>query len=118
MNTTALNIASWNGSQEFFNGTIDEAAVYPVALSASQVAIHYADGIQTAGTTSQLSVSRSGTGGGNVTSAPAGIDCGTTCSHTFSSGTSVTLTAAASAGSTFAGWSGGGCTARERARSR
>jgi DNA-binding beta-propeller fold protein YncE len=109
VNTSALNIASWDGGQEFFNGTIDEAAVYPVALTASQVAIHYADGTQASGTTSQLSVSRTGTGGGNVTSNPAGIDCGTTCSHAFSTGTSVTLTAAASSGSTFAGWSGGGC---------
>ena len=110
VNTSALNIASWNGSQEFFNGTIDEAALYPIALSASQIAIHYANGVQAAGTTSQLSISRGGTGGGNVTSAPAGIDCGTTCSHAFSTGTSVTLTAAASAGSTFTGWTGGGCT--------
>ena len=45
-------------------------------------------------------------GNGTVTSNPAGIDCGTTCSETFVSGTSVTLTATPSAGNTFAGWSG------------
>ncbi|HEY2311042.1 MAG TPA: hypothetical protein VGH46_08005 [Gaiellaceae bacterium] len=49
------------------------------------------------------------TGSGSVTSSPAGIDCGSTCSASFASGTSVTLTAAADSGSTFAGWSGGGC---------
>jgi len=44
-----------------------------------------------------------------VTSSPAGINCGATCSATYSSGTTVTLTAAAAGGSTFSGWSGGGC---------
>jgi List-Bact-rpt repeat protein len=57
-----------------------------------------------------LSVTKSGTGTGTVTSSPAGINCGSTCSATFNSGTSVTLSATAAAGSTFAGWSGTGCT--------
>jgi len=56
-----------------------------------------------------LTVSKSGTGSGTVTSAPAGIDCGSTCSAGFDAGSSVTLTAAADAGSAFGGWSGGGC---------
>jgi len=53
-----------------------------------------------------LSVSRMGTGTGTVTSAPAGINCGTTCNANYATGASVTLTAAAASGSTFAGWSG------------
>lgn len=53
-----------------------------------------------------LSVTRAGTGSGTVTSSPAGIDCGSTCSAEYSTGTSVTLTAAAASGSTFGGWSG------------
>jgi len=57
-----------------------------------------------------LTVSRSGGGSGTVTSNPAGIDCGLDCAETFTSGTSVTLTASASSGSVFGGWSGGGCT--------
>lgn len=56
-----------------------------------------------------LSVTKTGTGTGNVVSAPAGIDCGVTCSNTFALNTLVTLVAAADAGMTFAGWSGGGC---------
>ena len=43
-------------------------------------------------------------------SAPAGIICGATCSASYASGTAVTLTATPATGSTFAGWSGGGCT--------
>jgi phospholipase C len=54
----------------------------------------------------QLTVQNAGTGTGTVTSSPTGINCGTTCSATFGLGTSVTLTAAPSTGSTFAGWSG------------
>jgi hypothetical protein len=53
-----------------------------------------------------LTVTKAGTGNGTVISSPTGIDCGTTCSAQFDSGTSVTLTATPAAGSTFAGWSG------------
>src|SRR5256886_10918301 len=50
-----------------------------------------------------------GTGSGSVTSSPAGITCGTTCSASFPVGTMITLTATPATGSTFTGWSGGGC---------
>jgi lysophospholipase L1-like esterase len=53
-----------------------------------------------------LAVTRAGTGTGTVTSTPAGISCGTTCTANYAGGTSVTLTAAAAGGSTFAGWNG------------
>lgn len=53
-----------------------------------------------------LTVTLSGTGSGTVTTSPSGINCPGTCSASFNSGTGVILTAAASAGSTFAGWSG------------
>jgi hypothetical protein len=56
-----------------------------------------------------LTVARAGAGTGTVTSSPAGISCGSTCSHAFANGTSVTLAAVAASGSSFAGWSGGGC---------
>jgi hypothetical protein len=55
-------------------------------------------------------ISTGGTGNGAVTSSPAGINCGRSCSATFNSGTVVTLTATPASGSTFAGWSGTGCT--------
>jgi hypothetical protein len=57
-----------------------------------------------------LAIIKSGTGAGTVTSSPAGIDCGGTCSGEFEGGASVTLTATPATGSTFAGWSGAGCT--------
>jgi hypothetical protein len=53
-----------------------------------------------------LTVAKTGTGAGTVTSQPAGIDCGTACSATFAPNTQVTLTASPAAPSTFEGWSG------------
>lgn len=53
-----------------------------------------------------LTVRKAGTGAGAVTSSPAGISCGKACTHSFSSGSAVTLTAKPASGSRFAGWSG------------
>ncbi len=67
-----------------------------------------------------ISASKAGTGSGTVTSAPAGIACGATCSALFAPTTEpvapqiVTLTAAPAEGSTFTGWSGGGCSGTGR----
>jgi FG-GAP-like repeat/CARDB/Divergent InlB B-repeat domain/FG-GAP repeat len=53
-----------------------------------------------------LTVTKSGTGGGTVSSGPSGIDCGTDCSELFDPGAVVALTAVPDSGSIFAGWSG------------
>jgi PKD repeat protein len=58
---------------------------------------------------STLAVTRSGSGSGTVTSAPAGINCGTVCSARFNQGSDVALSASADSGSFFSGWSGGAC---------
>ena len=52
-----------------------------------------------------LDVTKDGTGHGNVSSTPGGIACGGTCSHNFSHGADVTLTATPATGSVFDGWS-------------
>jgi List-Bact-rpt repeat protein len=56
-----------------------------------------------------LKVSKYGSGVGTVVSVPTGINCGSICSAGYTSGTVVTLTATPSTGSSFAGWSGSGC---------
>jgi uncharacterized repeat protein (TIGR02543 family) len=60
--------------------------------------------VPTGGGTFALTVTKVGTGAGTVTG--GGINCGTVCSVNVNSGNSVTLTAAAASGSTFAGWTG------------
>jgi hypothetical protein len=53
-----------------------------------------------------LTVTKAGTGTGSVTSAPAGISCGTDCSESYAANTAVTLSASPDASATFSGWSG------------
>ncbi len=53
-----------------------------------------------------LDIVKDGAGSGSITSVPAGIDCGSTCSFDFDFGAAVTLTATADSGSIFTGWSG------------
>lgn len=56
--------------------------------------------------TYSLSITKTGTGAGTVTSSPAGINCGSDCSESYNANTAVTLTALPDTNSTFAGWSG------------
>ncbi|MBI5040659.1 MAG: hypothetical protein HZB57_05515, partial [Gammaproteobacteria bacterium] len=53
-----------------------------------------------------LTVMRSGTGSGSVTTDPAGISCGATCAAPFDANSTVILSATAANDSTFAGWAG------------
>jgi len=56
-----------------------------------------------------LAVSREEAAGGSVSSDLPGIECGSTCSHAFENGATVTLTATPASNYSFTGWSGGGC---------
>jgi hypothetical protein len=53
-----------------------------------------------------LSVSKTNATYGSVTSNPAGINCGATCSSQFNQGASVTLTATPARSHKFTGWTG------------
>ena len=56
-----------------------------------------------------VNVVLSGGGKGTITSAPGGINCGSTCASQFSIGSVTTLIASPDSASTFTGWSGGNC---------
>lgn len=56
-----------------------------------------------------VTISKTGGGTGTVTSAPSGLDCGSTCAASYSNGAVIALVVTPAAGSTFAGWSGAGC---------
>ncbi len=59
-----------------------------------------------AATAQTLSVTKSGDGTGSITSNPTAVNCGTTCSASIQTGTSITLTATPASDSAFSGWSG------------
>ncbi len=88
------------------------ATVTRVATTAVAAAASSAPGVSvllngsTPGGAFTLSVGKTGSGHGQVTSSPAGIACGATCSYSFAAGTLVTLTATPASDSTFTGWSG------------
>jgi hypothetical protein len=60
-------------------------------------------------TTFTLTAATNGTGAGTVTSVDGGINCGSTCTSSYGSGSQVTLNAQPGLNSTFTGWSGDGC---------
>jgi len=84
-----------------WSGACSGTATCTVTVDAAKSATANFDVVQNG-----INIAKTGTGGGTVTSSPAGISCGGTCSYTFNAGTSVTLTAVSDGTSTFIGWSG------------
>jgi hypothetical protein len=97
--------AGWRG------GGCSGAASCAVVMGSPRIVV--ASFRRTSKRTVRLKIDLQGEGRGRVVSEPSGIDCGPTCSSEFEAGSQVTLTAQADDGSTFDGWSGGGCTGQE-----
>lgn len=101
---TGSTFVGWSGDCASAGGAL--TCTLPASSAARTAGVAFA-------AVQNLSVTLAGAGTGRVTSTPVGIDCQKTtgtCTKGFAQGGSVTLTAAADAGSSFAGWSGEGCT--------
>jgi PKD repeat protein len=100
----------WDGSEAVFYGeTYSDSVVWEGGIAPDSSSTDWWDA-----PTAQwyllgpysLTVSKTGTGSGAVTSSPAGISCGDSCQASFDAGTAISLTATPDASSVFTGWSG------------
>lgn len=112
-NVTRVNnyIGKSNWSYDaFYAGSMDEVQIFNRALSANEIAaIYNASSSGECVPQRTLTVTKSGTGTGNVT---AGANCtlawvGNIGTCTVDAGTAITLSGTAGTGSTFGGWSDG-----------
>ncbi len=95
------------GTSYVAGATNSTEATFPVSVGPDATFNGLGDAFITrVGTIHRLTVAKSGTGTGSVTSNPPGINCGPDCSEDYLEGTTVTLTATASTDSRFSGWSG------------
>ena len=116
-NSASNNITVIDGATNATATIADPKAASPVALAVNpatekiyvansgsgNITVIYGGAIATSFT---LFVKLEGNGSGAIDGNPAGIVCGSLCSASFASGTTVTLTASAASGSIFSGWSG------------
>jgi hypothetical protein len=92
---------------QYFDGAASPAAANTISVgSGATVAGIDASVTAAAARSDTVSVVRVGQGSGEVTSTPAGIDCGATCVDSFETRKTVTLHADPEPGSTFTGWTG------------
>ena len=96
-----LAVNQSNGRVYVTSGNTDQAGIYAYAAD-SQIGSSQPPAVG-------LTVSAAGSGGGAVTSSLGGLDCSATCAADIRSGADVALAATPDPGSSFAGWSGGGC---------
>jgi hypothetical protein len=97
-------VATPNAEQSFsgWGGACSGTSTCVVTMSAAKNVTAEFSAI----TPGSFPVTLSKSGGGIVTSVPAGIDCGPVCSFEFKTGTAVSLTATAEPGYQFNGWAG------------
>ena len=104
-NTTSYSVSNLiDGQTYYFAVTAYNAGGYQSIYSNE---VSAAVGITTPPPQYLLMISNADPGKGTVSG--SGISCGDTCLATYNDGTVVSLSATAAVGSSFDGWSGGGC---------
>lgn len=98
-----------NGGEECDGADLDGGTCAGEGFDGGSLACDAACSYNTGACTFELTVTRDGDGTGSVASNIGGISCGATCSAQFAVNAAVILTATPAMGSTFTGWSGGGC---------
>jgi Divergent InlB B-repeat domain len=104
--SVTLTAAPAAGSSFVSWGGACSGATCTVTMNAAKSVTATFNTVPTGGTNFALTVTKSGTGTGGITSNPGGINCGATCSANFAQGNTVSLTATPDAASSFTGWSG------------
>ncbi len=97
-------LAQWSGCDEV---TVNNECEVAMSSARAVTAIYQVEPLLSLYT---VSVVKAGTGFGTVTSSPAGIDCGSSCTAEVLSNLKLMLTAVPAEGSIFDHWYGGGCT--------
>ena len=95
----------FEGSYGDFSKNVDYRITFYARNTNGNVSVSSSITVTVTGGQNTLTVTKSGTGDGTVTSAPAGINCGTDCSEAYTTAPTLTLTAAPDSNSDFAGWS-------------
>src|SRR5437773_1286986 len=104
---TVVTLTAAPGSGSTFNGWSGCDTVSGATCTVTMTAAKSVTATFTAQRfTLTVTVNRAGTGNGTVTSSDGSITCPSTCTATYDSGISVTLTASPASGSTFTAWSG------------
>lgn len=96
--TTAGQMLFWNGS-----------AWVTIPAGVNGQNLSFCNGVPTWGGCFQLTVNKTGAGSGTITSNIVGINCPGDCTEYYGGGTVVILTQTPAPGSSFGGWTGGGC---------